>query len=193
MLLRGSLFIPLSSILIFLLLVFLTNAASSQLYQLSSLQQPQPTSNPFPNTLTKPSHAHLTHRPTDFLYTRGHPRSHTIANGWRLHYQVLSLLYPTIPALLELRTFYHNILAEMDYRMLVNDPTTTLSELSFGEYTMQFMAERGFGMPLHWEIIESFVETLLQGTVPMTFMAHIAPPGSDVGVSVRMWVGKHRR
>ncbi|KAL8907077.1 MAG: hypothetical protein Q9207_001618 [Kuettlingeria erythrocarpa] len=71
----------------------------------------------------------------------------------------------------------------MDYRMLTNDPTSTISELYFGQYTMQFRAERGFGMPLYWEIIEAFVETLLQGTVPMTFMAHIAPPDSDVGMS----------
>ncbi|KAL8742637.1 MAG: hypothetical protein Q9184_008221, partial [Pyrenodesmia sp. 2 TL-2023] len=96
-------------------------------------------------------------------------------------------MYPSIPTLLNLRPFHHAILIDMDYRMLVKDPTSTVSELSLGEYTMQFRFDRGFGMPLHREIIESFVEKLLEGTVPMTVMAHIAPLASDVGVRMRMW------
>ncbi|KAI4204091.1 MAG: hypothetical protein LQ346_001667 [Caloplaca aetnensis] len=151
---------------------------------------------PQPPTSQNPPTSNHTSNPTSnavsVFHRRGPFRAHTIANGWHIHYKVINLLYPTIPALLELRTFYHSILADMDYRMLTNDPTSALSELYFGDYTMQFRAERGFGMPLYWEIIESFVEKLLEGTVPITFMAHIAPPGSDVGVSVKMWVGSYR-
>ncbi|KAL8954833.1 MAG: hypothetical protein Q9193_007062, partial [Seirophora villosa] len=77
------------------------------------------------------------------------------------------------------------------HRIVTGDLAAAVVEPSLGQYTLQFMAERGFDDVVHWEIIQAFVEKMLESTFPATFVAHIAPPGSDVGIAIKMWVGKH--
>ncbi|KAL8970887.1 MAG: hypothetical protein Q9197_003564, partial [Variospora fuerteventurae] len=109
-----------------------------------------------------------------------------------IHYRIMSLILPAAPALLDLRRFYKAILDEVNHRIITGDVASAVIEPSLGRYTLQFMAERGFDTLVHWEIVEAFVEKMmLESTVPATFMAHIAPPESDVGIVIKMWVAGH--
>ncbi|KAL8644225.1 MAG: hypothetical protein Q9210_007362, partial [Variospora velana] len=108
-----------------------------------------------------------------------------------IHYRIMSLILPAAPALLDLRRFYNAILDEVNNRIITGDSADAVIEPSFGKYTLQFMAERGFDTVVHWEIVEAFVEKMLESTIPATFMAHIAPPESDVGIVIKMWVAGH--
>ncbi|KAI4118041.1 MAG: hypothetical protein LQ345_001841 [Seirophora villosa] len=171
---------PSTPLVLFLLfLTPLTNAALSPTLQLTTNHgRPQPPSNPPASALSLPK--------------RGPPFSRaTIANGWQIHYRIISLILPAAPALLDLHRFYNGILDQVAHRIVLGDPAAAVVESSLGQYTLQFMAERGFDTVVHWEIIQAFVEKMLESTFPATFAAHIAPPGSDVGIVIKMWVGKH--
>ncbi|KAI4128742.1 MAG: hypothetical protein LQ338_002585 [Usnochroma carphineum] len=117
----------------------------------------------------------------------------TMANGWSIHYRVFRVLTPAIPALLQLRHFYHSILQEVAHQVFLGEAPVTIVEPYLGEITMQFMAERGFQHAVDWGIIEAFVERMLENTVPMTFMCHISPPGTMTGIRISLWVGKRLR
>ncbi|KAL9011624.1 MAG: hypothetical protein Q9173_003541 [Seirophora scorigena] len=167
--------IPSSSSLFLLFLTPLTDAAPSSTPQPPTNHgRPQPSSNPPASALSIPK--------------RGPPFSRaTIANGWQIHYRIILLILPATPALLDLHRFYNAILDQVAHRIVAGDLAAAIVEPSLGQYTLHFMAERGFDN----EIVQAFVEEMLESTVPATFAGHIAPPGSDVGVVIKMWVGKH--
>ncbi|KAI4090194.1 MAG: hypothetical protein LQ344_004886 [Seirophora lacunosa] len=148
---------PSTSLVLFLLfLTRLTNAAPSPTPQPATNHgRPQPASNPPASALSLPK--------------RGPPFSRaTIANGWQIHYRIISLILPAAPALLDLHRFYNAI--------------STKSHTGSSPATSP---------PPSWSPPSAFVEKMLESTFPATFAAHIAPPGSDVGIVIKMWVGKH--
>ncbi|KAL9615953.1 MAG: hypothetical protein Q9204_008637, partial [Flavoplaca sp. TL-2023a] len=120
-------------------------------------------------------------------------RRHTIANGWgsrtgAVHYKVISVIYPVLSSLMELRTLYTEILTEVTNRSSAGESTGPFERFKFGKVILEFRAERGYSSAVGWDIIAAFAEQLLQGQLPMTFMCHIAPPGSDVGIEVKLGV-----
>ncbi|KAL8875318.1 MAG: hypothetical protein Q9192_009067, partial [Flavoplaca navasiana] len=104
------------------------------------------------------------------------------------HYKVISVIYPVLSSLMELRTLYTEILTEVTNRSSAGKPTGPFERFRFGKVILEFRAERGYSSSVGWDIITAFAEQLLQGQLPMTFMCHIAPPGSDVGIEVKLGV-----
>ncbi|KAL8712336.1 MAG: hypothetical protein Q9220_003487 [cf. Caloplaca sp. 1 TL-2023] len=112
--------------------------------------------------------------------------SHTIANGWRLHWEVFNVIVPAVTSAVELRKFYEFLINEAAHRVFTGDPADKLIRSTFGKVSIEFIAERGYGAPIAWEIVEAFAEKMLEGIIPVTFICHVAPPGSDVGIQISL-------
>ncbi|KAL8847718.1 MAG: hypothetical protein Q9221_007238 [Calogaya cf. arnoldii] len=125
---------------------------------------------------------------TKDLSKRNGFRRHTLANGWVIHYRVISVIYPVLSSLMDLRTLYTGILTEVARRSSDGHLTAQAETFTCGKVVLQFRAERGYSYSVGWDIVAAFTETLLQGQLPMTFVCHIAPPGSDVGIQVELRV-----
>lgn len=65
-----------------------------------------------------------------------------------------------------------------------------VAEFSIGQFTLSLIAEKGFKSVVDWGIIFELVDQLMDGTVPITFMCHVAPPGSVAGIAIKLWVRK---
>ncbi|KAL9598209.1 MAG: hypothetical protein Q9219_004629 [cf. Caloplaca sp. 3 TL-2023] len=127
----------------------------------------------------------------------------TLANGWHIHYAILTLITPHLPALLHLRTFYNRILSETLNRIANNELAVAVLEVSMGQFTLSFKAEGGgdggggnsFLDVVDWELVFEFVEKLLEGQVPATFACRVTPPGAAAagrGVLIRLWTGVYK-
>ncbi|KAL8721694.1 MAG: hypothetical protein Q9225_001694 [Loekoesia sp. 1 TL-2023] len=161
-------------IVICLLSALLARAAPSPSLQISGIQEPD-TSTPFTNNATN-------------ISKRAGFTKVTIANGWHVQYRVFDLITPAIPAILQLRQFYYQILKEVDHRASIGELAGAVLEMSIGDFTLSFIAEAGYSNAVHWDIIIAFVEKMLENRVPTTFMCHLAPPGSAAGIKIKLWV-----
>ncbi|KAI4183287.1 MAG: hypothetical protein L6R41_005482 [Letrouitia leprolyta] len=117
-------------------------------------------------------------------------RQHTIANGWKIQYQLFNFITPVIPALFDLKGFYLKILQDVEQRMRKGEAPGAVAEFSIGQFTLSLIAEKGFKSVVDWGIIFELVDQLMDGTVPITFMCHVAPPGSVAGIAIKLWVRK---
>ncbi|CAL8583284.1 hypothetical protein XPA_008911 [Xanthoria parietina] len=160
-------------IFIILLFAFQAHSAPSSRQQLSAFQIP-PISEPVTRTID-------VRKRTEFL-------RHTLANGWVIHYQVISVIYPIFSSWRELQTLYNAVLSEVARRSSAGGLTGPVETWTFGKVQLSFRAERGYSPSVGWDIVTAFAEQLLQGQLPMTFTCHIAPPESDVGIQVELTV-----
>ncbi|KAL8913150.1 MAG: hypothetical protein Q9171_001944 [Xanthocarpia ochracea] len=118
---------------------------------------------------------------------RAPTRRHTLANGWTIHYRVISVIYPVISSMMELRTLYAWTLDEIYDKISAGDRTGPVERFKFGKAVLEFRAERGYSTSVGWYVVKEFAEKmLLEGEFPMTYTCHIAPPGSDVGIQVTL-------
>ena len=165
-------------ILTILLSALVTHAAPSPVRQISTASISAPTATPFTTT--------------EIRKRAGFTRT-TIANGWVIHYQIFNLISPVIPAITELRRFYIQAWQEVDRVASIGEDGTAVSELSLGEFTLSFRAEAAYANTVDWEIILAFVEKMMESTVPVTFLCHVAPPDKVAGIIIQLWVGRSKR
>ncbi|KAL8673468.1 MAG: hypothetical protein Q9168_002110 [Polycauliona sp. 1 TL-2023] len=122
------------------------------------------------------------------LHKRDGLRRHVLANGWVIHYEVISVIYPIVSSLLDLRHFYTGILSDVARSSAAGGLTGPVMRYDLGKVALEFRAERGYSASVGWDIVTAFTEQVLRGELPMTFTCHIAPPGSDVGIQVELSV-----
>ncbi|KAL8734787.1 MAG: hypothetical protein Q9181_003048 [Wetmoreana brouardii] len=108
----------------------------------------------------------------------------TLANGWRVSFQLFSLITPTLPSLTELRFLYNNILFETGQKASQGQLTSWRMEYYLGRYALEFVVEKGFSDVVGWDIITAFAEKMLEMRAPMTFICHVAPPHQIAGVII---------
>lgn len=58
---------------------------------------------------------------------------HTIANGWKIKYQVINFITPAAFSLLHLRDFYLKILEDVQRRIVADETPSAVAEISIGQ------------------------------------------------------------
>ncbi|KAL8950124.1 MAG: hypothetical protein Q9222_003824 [Ikaeria aurantiellina] len=141
--------------------------------------QGAPSSPSLPSTATAPN----------TLHPRSYPSrvgSHTIANGWRLHWEVFNVIVPAATSMVELRNFYELLINEATHRLFLGELADKTIKSTYGRLSIEFVAERGYSSSVAWEVVEAFAEKMLEGLIPVTYICHVAPPGSDVGIQISL-------
>ncbi|KAI4248059.1 MAG: hypothetical protein L6R40_001148 [Gallowayella cf. fulva] len=128
---------------------------------------------------------------TFHLHKRARSGHRHLANGWIITYQIFNVIFPILSSHMELRTLYTETLNEVSLKMAAGDVARTRERFHFGKYVLEFLLQPGhYRDSIGWEYVTAFAEKMLESQLPMTYLCHIYPPGSDAGMQLEaMWRG----